>query len=272
MDKQLLTAFLLGVVQGVAEFLPISSSGHLVLGETLLRRWTGISAGNPSATGGLFFNVALHLATLLAILVVYRAELRELPRRRRLVGMIVLASVPAAVVGLTLKDWFETAFQTPEVAGIGLLVTSVLLVAGQRWETRRDGLQDLTWQQALLVGMFQAAALVPGISRSGSTIAAGLLAGLRREAATTFSFLIAIPAIGGAALLESLDHVRQGGAGAAGGRPDWQALGIGMAAAFLFGLLSLRWLIGLVNRGRLARFACYTAAVGALTLVLCGVS
>lgn len=264
-------ALLLGVVQGIAEFLPISSSGHLVLGEALLRWWHGGTSGSGVPSGGLLLNVALHLATLLAILVVYRKEVWLLRRRGRLLLMILVASIPAAVVGLSLKDWFEAAFQTPQIAGMGLLVTSVLLLLGQRREKSRDSLQDVTWQQALFVGTFQAAALIPGISRSGSTIAAGLMAGLRRDAATTFSFLLAIPAIGGAALLEAPALFAGAASAGAAATPNWRALLVGMTAAFLLGLACLWWLIGLVNRGRLGLFAYYTAAVGITTLLVCAV-
>ncbi len=270
LDDQTLIALLLGIVQGIAEFLPVSSSGHLVLGEALLRWWRARPDANDLPTGGLLLNVALHVATLMAILVVYRKEIWMLRRRPRLLLMIALASIPAAVVGLSLKDWFDAAFQTPQVAGVGLLVTSGLLLAGQRWETRHDSLHDVTWRQALFVGVFQAAALVPGISRSGSTIAAGLMAGLSREAATTFSFLIAIPAIGGAAVLEIPELVGTTTSAPAGTTLGWQAVLVGMTAAFVLGLVCLRWLISLVNRGRLGLFAYYTAAVGAATLLVCG--
>lgn len=255
-----LYAVILGVVQGIAEFLPVSSSGHLVICGELIQRWTG-RAIDPE--GDLRMNIALHIGTLFSILVIYRAELWELRRRPRVVAGIVIATLPLVVIALTpLKDWVEAAFQTPLVAGVGLLVTAALLAVGQRFERDADALDQLTPGGALAVGLFQAVAIVPGISRSGSTISGGLLIGLRREAAAAFSFLIAIPAIGGASVLMAKEVLE---------RPtslrDWPLWLLGGAVAFAVGLLALRWLIRLITRRRLHWFAWYCAAAGTATIV-----
>ncbi|MGH7201799.1 MAG: undecaprenyl-diphosphate phosphatase, partial [Planctomycetaceae bacterium] len=210
----------------------------------------------------LELNVALHLGTLLSILWVYRADLITLPRRPRLCGLMILATLPLVIVGLTLKDWVAAELQTPFVAGLGLLVTAAVLFLARRLERDEIPLERFSWGGALLVGLFQAVAIAPGVSRSGSTIAAGLLMGLRRDAAARFSFLIAIPAISGAAILIGL--------GQFGDEPGGHPLPVlltGAATSFVVGLIVLRWLIGVIVRGRLHWFAWYCGALGAATVI-----
>lgn len=242
----------LGAVQGIAEFLPISSSGHLTILQDLLDR----------KLETVEVNVVLHLGTLLSILVVFWRDLLRLPSQPRLCLAIVVATLPLIPVGLFLKDWLEATFQNTLWAGVCLCLTAVLLALYPRIEHDDRGLDGVTLRDALIVGLFQAAAPLPGISRSGSTIFGGLLAGLSRDAAARFSFLIAIPAIGGATVLYAKDLWRGSGEGTAAG-----PLIAGAAVAFAVGALSLRWLLRLVNRRKLWPFAAYCALVGVVTIV-----
>jgi undecaprenyl-diphosphatase len=254
-----LEAVILGVVQGIAEFLPISSSGHLVIVSELMQQ-LGRAPVDPSAN--LRMNVALHVGTLFSIVFVYFADLLKLIRQPRLMLAIITATVPVAVAGLILKDWFETVFQTPMFVGCSLLVTAALLVVGQRMERNKFSLDEISTPRALTIGVFQALALIPGISRSGSTIAAGLLVGFRREAAATFSFFIAIPAILGAAAVTvaDLNNSPMNAESSAG------VLLAAMLTSFAVGLVALRVLLNFVSQGKLHWFAVYCALAGIVTI------
>lgn len=263
---EILQAVILGIVQGIGEFLPISSSGHLVIAGEILKCF-GAAPVDETAQAAenaqdMLMNVTLHFGTLLSILVVYRRELWQLFRQPRVCLLIVLASIPAGTLGLLLKDWLESAFATPLVAGLGLFVTAAMLVTGQRLERSEFSYVELPPTRAFLIGLFQAVALMPGISRSGSTITGGLLCGLKRESAAAFSFLMAVPVIGGAALLEFKD-VLQGDLAV----DNSLALLIGCGTAFGVGVISLRWLVSLIARGRLHWFAWYCLGAGTATVV-----
>ncbi|MCA8983569.1 MAG: undecaprenyl-diphosphate phosphatase [Planctomycetaceae bacterium] len=253
---------ILGIVQGIAEFLPISSSGHLVILNALL----GGEAN--SAEENLAMNVALHLGTLASILFVYRHELPAMLRNRRLLLAVVLATIPVVVVGLTLKQTFEVAFSTPAVAASGLLVTACFLFLCEWLERDRDqnDMASPTLRQALAIGLFQALALVPGISRSGSTIAGAVMVGVPRELAAKFSFLIAIPAIGGATVL----HLRDAFKASSQTEMDPLLL-VGAVVSCLVGILALEGLLKIVRKKRLRWFAFYCLlASGATWLWLAG--
>lgn len=257
--SEIIEAIILGVVQGIAEFLPISSSGHLVIFEELLARCFG---AQEVVVEKMTLNVALHLGTLLSIVVVFWKDLLQLVHKTRLCVAIVIATIPAGIVGVVWKDTLEAAFGSPLLAGCALLVTALLLAVSQKFEQNEKPLDSIDLRTGLIIGVFQAAALVPGISRSGSTIGSGLLMGLRREAAASFSFFIAIPAIGGAAVLTAAD-VWQDPAGFGSVPP----LAAGTLTSFVVGVAALRWLIRLVARGKLHWFAYYCATVGTLTIV-----
>ncbi len=255
---EILQAIILGIVQGVGEFLPISSSGHLVIVGAILDQ----SAGTESdAASKLLMNVVLHAGTLFSILIVYRNELLKLRLQPRVCLLIVLASVPAGLLGVFAKDLFAEVFATPLIAGIALFVTAALLVGGQKLERNELDYKQLSFGKALAIGCFQAAALVPGISRSGSTISSGLALGLKREAAAAFSFLMAVPVIGGAVLLEAKDVIF--GDLIIG---DPVPLVVGGITAFVVGLLTLRWLVALIAKGRLYWFSYYCVAAGTATI------
>ncbi|MCL4108570.1 UNVERIFIED_CONTAM: hypothetical protein GTU68_022872 [Idotea baltica] len=179
-----------------------------------------------------------------------------------MIALIIVATIPVGVIGVLLKGFVDDHFQTPLVAGCALLLTAVFLLVGKRLQSVEQATEELTFGGALAVGIFQAVAIVPGISRSGSTIAAGLACGLKREAAARFSFLIAIPAIGGAAVLELKDLVS--GEKTFSGEPG--ALFLGMIVSCVVGLLALNWLIRMVAKDKLHWFAIYCVVVGCATI------
>ena len=238
---------LLGVVQGIAEFLPISSSGHLVVLESML----------GGEIENLELNVALHFGTLLSILVIYRKELIPVLLDWKLMSKIVLATLPVVASGLLLKDLFEAASASSMTAGIGLLITAGLLFATPKLDSGKKEIQDITYLDALVIGLFQAIAPTPGISRSGSTIVGGLLMGVNRTAAANFSFYIAVPALLGATLLKAKDLLEVGTAGT-----PLPSIAIGSLVAFLVGLVSLVALLKVVAQGKIVWFGVYCLVVG----------
>ncbi len=251
---QLWQTLIQAVVQGITEFLPISSDGHLVIVGKLLEQWFGTNASDAETVELI---VGLHLGTLVATIAVYWRELWSLRTRRRLLVNVIVGSIPLAIIGLLLKDWFEHALASPLFAGLGLLVTAVFLLAGQRMELNLLELDQIPTPHAFLIGCFQALAPLPGVSRSGSTIAAGLMVGVTRQAATTFSFLLSVPAVGGAVLLKAIDMAK----GTAGGLAMGQLL-FGAVISFAVGLVALRFLIRIVALRKLHWFAYYCLVLG----------
>jgi undecaprenyl-diphosphatase len=251
------TVILLGILQGIAEFLPISSSGHLVIAGELLQ---GLGHSSANLTS-IEVNVALHVGTLLSIVYVYRRHFRDVLRRPRLILAILLATLPLIPMGLFLKAEIDRLFETPLVAGCMLCVTAALMAAARHVERGDRTLDDLGPRDALLVGLFQAAAILPGLSRSGSTIFGGLLSGLRRDAAADFSFYIAVPAILGAAVLHARDLWEQGAGDVAPG-----PLLAGAVTSFVVGVCALKALLRLVTRQKLHWFAWYCGFVGLATI------
>lgn len=244
---------LLAIVQGIAEFLPISSSGHLVV----LEHWMDLAADLTD------INIVLHAGTLLAILIVYRQRIgRMLLSERRLMSLVVVGTIPAVVFGLGVKLLLESLLESPLIAGVCLPVTGAILFWCQRHVPGDLHCQNLSWKGALGVGFAQAFAILPGISRSGATIAAGLACGLNRQEAAAFSFLLAIPAIAGAAMLEAVSLM--------GGEPISTPLIMLLAGAILaavVGWLSLRWLLIVLQRGQLKWFGCWCVFLGIVVLI-----
>ena len=248
---------LLGLVQGMTEFLPISSSGHLVLAEEVL-------GFRPP---GLYFEVGLHVATLLSVFIVYRARIRSLAagllRREReawdYAGLLVLASLPAAVAGLGFRDFFERTFESGVGLGVQFIFTAAIL-----WSTRpalpRATADRISPRAALGIGLGQALAIVPAISRSGTTIAAALWSGIAPAKAAEFSFLLSIIAIAGSGLLEAR-HIP----------PGAELLSAGFIVAFLTAMLSgvwaIRFLVALLRSQRFHAFAGYCLVVGVFTIL-----
>ncbi len=251
-------AIVLGLVQGLTEFLPVSSSGHLVV----------VEAAVGLTTPGVVVEVMLHVATLLAVVIVYRQRLVDLAAgcvrgdgaAWRAVGLLALASVPAAAVGLTLQEVVEHAFDSLLVVGVDFVVTGIVL-----WSTRRIAQRAVVEVPGAVaagaIGIAQAAAILPGISRSGSTVAVALWFRVRPERAAEFSFLMALPAIAGAAVLE-LPSLSQGTGGA-----GWGPMAAGFLVALTSGVFAIRFLVALLRRGAFHRFAPYCWAVGAATIM-----
>jgi len=253
-------ALVWGVIQGLTEFLPISSSGHLVLGPAFLSE-LGVSISTPSLAQSAF----LHLGTLVAVVVYYRQDLRELLRfrtsaeARRLVGLLAVGTAPAAV-GLVLEGWLDTVAGQPGSVSAALLITAAVLWLGDRFRGGERRLPEAGWRDGLFVGVAQALALVPGISRSAVTITAGMARGLSPRQATRFSFLLSVPAIAAASLRSAT-------------RMDLtpQSLGpslLGLAVAAVVGYVSIIALLALIGRVGLRPFAFYATALGVVGLVI----
>jgi undecaprenyl-diphosphatase len=260
-----LDAVLLGLVQGLTEFLPVSSSGHLVLVE----HWLSI------ASPGVTFEVAVHVGTLFSILVMLRSDVLALvqsgfalckqPGQLRskyehpLAGLVLVGILPAGVAGIFFKDFFEGFFGDPSAVG-GLLIGTGLFLIGTRWLRKPTG--ALNWSRALIIGILQIAALLPGVSRSGSTIAGGMYAGVGPAEATRFSFLMAIPLLAGATVLEISDFIATSFT-----MHTLLTLGAGMLVAFVSGCFAIAWLLRIVAAGRFAAFGYYCCAVGVIALL-----
>jgi len=271
-------ALLLGILQGLTEFLPVSSSGHLVLAEALL----GVE------TPGIIFEVAVHLATAGAVVLAYRNRIRSIfqsvplvykPRLWKkapagdesqlclhenfILGCyLVLGTIPAAVIGLLFKDSVERAFSSPHFVCLMLIVTGLILLSSRL--APEESTRTLSWWRVLLIGLAQSAALLPGISRSGATITAALLLGIPAGRAAEFSFLLALPAIIGASVLELAPLF----ANELSNLPVLWAVPAGVAAAFFSGFAAIFFLLKALRKGRFDRFAWYCWAVGISGLLL----
>ncbi|MEM6979168.1 MAG: undecaprenyl-diphosphate phosphatase [Planctomycetota bacterium] len=253
---EMIRVAILAVVQGIAEFLPISSSGHLVVLGNLLQRFTS----SPVLKETVTLEIILHAGTLGSILVVYAGRIWQLlSRDRRVIGVLVVGTLPAVLVGLTIKTQFSHILKSPLLAGAMLIVTGLMLIVLGRLKPNDGKYVQLTPWKALAIGCFQAFAILPGISRSGSTILGGRWMGLGRDDSVTFSFLLAIPAICGATVLAIKDLVEQGGGG-----ESLSVLLIGAGIAFAVGILALKWLIRWSREDRLHWFAFWCIPVGLL--------
>jgi undecaprenyl-diphosphatase len=269
---EIIQAVVLGTIQGVTEFMPISSDGHLVIVPWLLG-WEDQS---------LLFDTVLHWGTLISILAVFWRDLwaifvatwQSLVRRSladanaRLGWLIVVGSIPAVVFGLLFKDFFEELSTSPLAAGCFLLVTAALL-AGSEWIAKRHQptgeIAEIRFGQVILIGLAQVAALAPGLSRSGSTIATGLATGTRREAAARFSFLLGTPAFLGAALLLLADALAEDPAAV---RAQLPMMLVGMVVSAIIGYLAIRGLLTYLRRHNLYIFAVYCLVMGLLVIGL----
>ena len=259
-------AVILGIVQGLAEFLPISSSAHLTLVPWLFH-WD-----DP----GLAFDVALHWGTLAAVVAVFWKDWLRLfsaglfgrgePKDKQLFWALVLSAIPAAVIGKLLDHWAEEHLRAPLLIAATLAVMGVLLWFTDRVGRKDKGLSQMTYARALGIGVAQAAALVPGVSRSGATISVGLLQGFTREEIARFSFLMSTPIIFGAGLLKFPKMIHEMNA------PDaqltWAALGAGFLASAVVGVAVIRWILEYLKTRTYLVFAVYRVLVAALIVVL----
>jgi len=256
-------AILLGVVQGLTEFLPVSSSGHLVLFQQF------IDVGNDQ----ILFDLVLHVGTLIPVLWYFRDQVRQVltdpftgsgPMLQRegvrLAALVVLASVPTAVIGLGFEDLFEQLFSAPAALAVTFAITGTLLLFTKRFDDGSLTVHNTPWSYAIALGVAQGLAITPGISRSGTTLAVALFLGLNREFAARMSFLMSVPAIAGAVLLKGL-------------KADWTQVDagpmvLGGVSSMVVGYLALTFLVMIIRNGRLSLFGyyCYGAAVVAAAL------
>lgn len=252
-------ALLLGLIQGLTEFLPVSSSGHLEIGHALL----GVHSDN-----NLLFAVVVHLATVLSTLVVFRKDIAELFKGlfefkwnepTKYVAKLLFSALPVGVIGVLFQTELENLFTgNLKFVGSMLLVTALLLALTHFVKTSE---KKITFGRAFLIGIAQAMAVLPGISRSGSTIATGLLAGAKKDEVARFSFLMVLIPIVGAALIDltkNIDSIQT--------NAEWLPLIIGFVAAFLSGLFACAWMIKIIKRGKLIYFAIYCLVIGLIAI------
>lgn len=252
-----LEAILLGIIQGLTEFLPVSSSGHLVLFQKIF------NTGEAS----LLFDIALHIATLAAVMVVYRKKIMEMLRRpfSKLPLYIVLGTVPIGIVGLFFKDWIDSFFETGATLGAGFVFTGLVLMYADTVGKKQRGLEQMNVKDPLLIGTAQAVAILPAVSRSGMTVSSAIMLGIDRKTAADFSFLLSIPAILASAVMGIYDMVSTGentlaviGAG---------PLVAGMVFAALSGFFAVKFMINIIQKKKLRYFSYYLWAIGALVLL-----
>jgi undecaprenyl-diphosphatase len=270
----LFEGIILGLVQGLAEFLPISSSGHLAI----LQHFFGIDGEKV-----LSFAVLLHLGTLISLLVVYFKDIWELilelgavfkdvftgkgmrinaNETRRLGFMIIVATIPTAIIGILFNDFFSALYNSIIAIAICLLITGTVLWIAEKMESKGKNISKMKFRDAVLVGIFQSIAISPGISRSGATIVGGLFSGLNRTLAVKFAFLISIPSILGAVVLEAPDAFAEGM-----DKALLLPIFIGVLVATISGIIAIKTMIKVVSDKKLHIFSYYTWTVGALVLV-----
>lgn len=265
-------AVILGIVQGLTEFLPVSSSGHLTIAKELF----GIDAGNLS------FEVAVHAATVLSTIVVFRETIWDLLKgvfkfrynsQTDYVLKIAVSMIPVLIVGLFFKDFVEEIFGSGTlIVGIMLIVTALLLSLSEYITNRRAKMapkgeeagKEVGFKEAFIIGLAQSVAVLPGLSRSGSTIATGLLCGVKRSSMAQFSFLMVLVPILGEAFLQLVGGEFSAGASGISGT----SLALGFLSAFISGFIACKWMINIVKRAKLTYFAIYCALAGALSIAL----
>ena len=257
-------ALVLGLIQGLTEYLPVSSSGHLAIGQALF--------GMNDGADNLMFTVAVHVATVLSTVVILWSEIDwvlkglfkfKMNDETKYVLNIIVSMIPVGVVGLLFKDQVEEIFGSGLlVVGCCLLITAALLTFSDYAKPRQK--EHISMKDAFIIGIAQAIAVLPGVSRSGSTIATGLLLGNKKESLAQFSFLMVIPPILGEALLDVLKMMK--GENVMGGI-ETLPLMVGFVAAFLAGCVACKWMISIVKRGKLIYFGIYCAIVGVVTII-----
>ena len=276
MLEDLLKAAILGIVQGLTEFLPVSSTGHLILAERVLRV--------DQDRYGLSFDAALHMGTLLALLVYFGKAwlnlgfggLKTIRDRSfadpegRLAWLIVLATIPAATLGFLFESTIEDAFRTPALVATMLILFSAVFVAAEALGRQARTTGDLNWRDALFIGFAQAIALIPGTSRSGATISAGLVRDVKRQDAARFAFLLSAPIIAGAGLKQMITVVGDFADGTLGG-DDAAFFATGFIAAGIVGYISIAFLMRFLATNSLRPFVIYRVALGLLIFAVLGV-
>lgn len=246
-------AVVLGLVQGLTEFLPVSSSGHLVL----LQKIFGLK-------DMLFFDVMVHFGTLLALVAVFWRDLLAMLKRplAKLPVLIVVGTVPTGLMGVLFKDWFEQIFSSGKTLGVEFLITGLILWYAERARGGNRHLEDMTAADALFIGFMQGLAILPALSRSGLTISGALLRRLDRSLAARFSFLLSIPAILGAAVLETKDFLQN-----PAGTRDIGAVILGTVVAAVAGYAAIKFMLRLLERGNMRLFAGYVWVLGLVVII-----
>ncbi len=258
-------AVILGILQGLTEYLPVSSSGHLAIGSALF----GIE-GEENLT----FTIVVHVATVLSTLVILWKEVDwifrglfkfQMNEETRYVMNIIISMIPVGIVGLFFKDYVEKIFGSGLlIVGCMLLLTAILLTYSYYAKPRKK--EKISLKDAFIIGLAQACAVMPGLSRSGSTIATGLILGNKKENLAQFSFLMVIPPILGEALLSGMEIIK--GASTADSEMSIGALAAGFIAAFVSGCIACKWMINIVKKGKLVYFGIYCAIAGAITIAV----
>jgi undecaprenyl-diphosphatase len=256
----LFEAIILGIIQGITEFFPISSSGHLVLGQTFM---------NITTDNFFQFSVFVHIATLLAVLIYFRQiiidTIKGVLRKDRqsliLTGCLIIATIPAVIVALTLSDAIDSFFSTPTPVFIAMICTGLVFIVGELIAKKIPKKEHPNYITALFIGIIQSIAIIPGVSRSGSTLIAGMLTGLTREKAAEFSFLMAIPAIAGAGLFATLDGLEENV------KIEWGPYIAGFIASFLAGYAAIYLLMKLYKKYSLVWFAVYLLVIPIIGLI-----
>lgn len=259
-------ALILGLLQGLTEYLPVSSSGHLAIGSALF----GIQGED-----NLTFTIAVHVATVLSTLVILWKEIGwifrglfkfEMNAETKYVINILVSMIPIGIVGVFFKDYVEEIFGSGLlIVGCMLLLTALLLTFSYYAKPRLK--ENISMKDAFIIGLAQACAVMPGLSRSGTTIATGLLLGDNKAKLAQFSFLMVIPPILGEALLDVMKMMKHGADAVATSDVSFGALAIGFVAAFVSGCIACKWMINVVKKGKLIYFAVYCAIVGLITIV-----
>jgi undecaprenyl-diphosphatase len=258
----ILQALILGIVQGLTEFIPVSSSGHLVL----LHEWLGVTEN------GLAFDVALHFGTLMALLIYFHKDLFKLARaifikseQTRLAWLLLAATIPAVIGGVLLEDLAESTFRSSTLVACNLILVGFLIIGAEAYARRqkhKTKLNDTTAKQALSVGLAQAVAIIPGVSRSGATITTGIFMGLDRVSATRFSFLLGVPIMFGAITKVMLDG------GITQVQNETGIFAVGVLSAFISGLFAIGFMLKYLAKHSLNIFAYYRIVLGVLVLLL----
>lgn len=250
---ELLEAALFGIIQGLTEFLPVSSSGHLAL--------FGKFSSFPPEGGLLLHIVSVHIASLLAVLIVFRRDILSLfTSHRKVILMLVIGTIPAGAFGLLSRNFFEQAGSSMVLVGMGFLVSALFLLLGDRKKEPRKELKKLSVIDSITIGFAQALAILPGVSRSGSTISSARYRGVQGFAAAKFSFLLVIPAVGGAALLDAAELLESGVCF------DPTPMAVSFVTAFVVAVIALKVLLRLLKKGKFSYFSYYLIPLGIATI------
>jgi undecaprenyl-diphosphatase len=249
-------AIFLGVVQGLTEFLPVSSSGHLVL----LQKILGIN--EPT----LAFDTCLHIGTLVAVMFFFWKDIFAILKKpfQKLTWLLIAATIPTAVIGFAFKDFFEQAFSSGKTLGIEFIATGLILFFAEKISIGRKDVREASYFDAIFIGILQGVAILPAVSRSGLTISGSLFRDFNKDFAARFSFLLSIPAILGAALLQTKDLLHSG---SGIGNISMSALTLGTLASAVVGYLSIGFMISLLKKGKMRYFSYYVFIIGGLVIV-----